>query len=370
MDVLWALEVVTVETKPGLLDSIVGLGHGSEHPIGDGAKMASLTIELFRERVAPIHLRFLLGRCGMNETRIRDSECDIGPGSEVSVTSEVIAPCSVRPAAMTRRLKHPVEQEHRDDQQSIRQPAAISANRYPSGPRAEAFGMTTRLHPAIRPAVLDDEGQTATRQTPVEPAFATPADADRLERTADALEANGFAVELLPNGAAARTRIRQLIADGCSILTSASETLRLTGVEADINSSDRYDAVKPRLARLDRATDGDRIRRDRAAPDVAVGSVVAVTEGGTVVIASASGSQLPAFAGGAGRTIWIVGAQKIVADLDAALRRIETYAYPLENARALAAYGRPSAINKLLVVNREPVQGRSTILLLREAIGF
>jgi L-lactate utilization protein LutC len=103
---------------------------------------------------------------------------------------------------------------------------------------------------------------------------------------------------------------------------------------------------------------------------VAVGSVHAVTETGSLVIASGSGSQLPGYAGGAARAIWIVGAQKIVPDLETGLRRVEEHCLPLESARTQAAYGSPSAINRLLVLNAELHPGRGVVLLLREAIGF
>jgi L-lactate utilization protein LutC len=121
---------------------------------------------------------------------------------------------------------------------------------------------------------------------------------------------------------------------------------------------------------MDRATGADDIRRLLASPDVVVGSVAAATETGSLVAASGSGSQLPSYAGGAARRIWVVGAQKIVPDLDAALRRIEKRALPLESDRTQAAYGWPSAINRLLVLNAEPYPGRGIVLLLREAIGF
>jgi hypothetical protein len=88
------------------------------------------------------------------------------------------------------------------------------------------------------------------------------------------------------------------------------------------------------------------------------------------VAASGSGSQLPAYSGGAGQAIWIVGAQKVVPDLDAALRRIEEYVLPLESVRTQQVYGRPSAVNRLLVLNAEPRPGRATVLLLRDKIGF
>ncbi|MFB8777469.1 LUD domain-containing protein [Streptomyces broussonetiae] len=200
--------------------------------------------------------------------------------------------------------------------------------------------------------------------------FAAPVSGERLERTVAALRAGGFDAELLPDAAAARARVRELIPEGASVFTGASETLRLSGVAEDIEASGRYQAIRPRVLEMDRATQSDRIRRMTAAPDVLVASVAAVTETGSLVIASGSGSQLPASAGGAARAIWVVGAQKVVPDLATALRRVEEHALPLENERALAAYGQPSAVNRLLVLNAEPRPGRGTVLLLREAVGF
>ena len=202
------------------------------------------------------------------------------------------------------------------------------------------------------------------------PLFADPAPAQRLERAAAALTAHGFTAEILDDAAAARTRIKDLIPEGASVFTGASETLRLSGIDADINASGRYQAIRPRLLAMDRVTEADDIRRLLACPDVAVGSVAALTETGSLVIASASGSQLPGYAGASRRAIWVVGAQKVVPDLSTALRRVEDHCLPLESARAQVAYGQPSAINRLLILNAEPYPGRGTVLLLREAIGF
>jgi len=188
--------------------------------------------------------------------------------------------------------------------------------------------------------------------------------------TDPALNAHGFTAEILNDAAAARARIRDLIPEGASVFTGASETLRLSGIDADINTSGRYQAIKPRVLAIDRATGADDIRRLLASPDVAVGSVHAVTETGSLVIASGSGSQLPGYAGGAARAIWIVGAQKVVPDLATALRRVEDHCLPLESARTRVAYGWPSAINRLLILHAEPYPGRGTVLLLRQTIGF
>ena len=200
--------------------------------------------------------------------------------------------------------------------------------------------------------------------------FTEPASAELLEQVADALRANGFAAEILDDASAARARVKDLVPEGASVLTGASETLRLSGIDEDLNASGRYDAIRPRILAIDRATGAEEIRKLVAVPDFVVNSVVAVTESGSLVLASGSGSQLPANAGGAAHAVWIVGAQKIVPDLNTALRRVQEHALPLENARAQALYGMPSAINRLLILNADPRPGRGTVLLIREAIGY
>ena len=200
--------------------------------------------------------------------------------------------------------------------------------------------------------------------------FTDPAPVERLERVAAALTANNFAVEILDDAATARTRVKDLIPEGASVFTGSSETLRLSGIDEDINNSGRYDAVRPRGLAMDRDTQMDEIRRLFASPDVIVGSVNAVTETGSLVIASATGSQLTGYVGGSARVIWVVGAQKVVPDLSTALRRVEDHCLPLENDRVRKVYGKSSAINRLLILNAEFHPGRGTVLLLREAIGF
>lgn len=200
--------------------------------------------------------------------------------------------------------------------------------------------------------------------------FTEPASATRLQRAASALASGGFAVEVLDDAAAARTRVRELIPAGTSVFTGASETLRLSGIEADVNDSGRYVAVKAQSAQLDRATQLTQIWQAISTPDVIVGSAQAVTETGALVIASASGSQLPGYSGAARRAIWIVGTQKVVPDVATALRRVEQHCLPLENDRARRVYGRPSALNRVLILHSEPEPGRGTVLLLREPIGF
>ncbi|HTJ34366.1 MAG TPA: LUD domain-containing protein [Dactylosporangium sp.] len=200
--------------------------------------------------------------------------------------------------------------------------------------------------------------------------FAEPASLESLERAAKALTEHGFAAEILDDAAAARARVADLIPAGATVFTGASETLRLSGIDADVNAGTAYDAVRPRVLAMDRAAQADEIRRATSVPDVVLGSVAAATETGSLVVASASGSQLPAYAGGAARVILVVGAQKVVPDLETAMRRVHEHSLPLESARAQLAYGQPSAVNRLLVLNADHHPGRVTVLLLRETIGF
>ncbi|MFJ3672519.1 LUD domain-containing protein [Streptomyces sp. NPDC090106] len=167
--------------------------------------------------------------------------------------------------------------------------------------------------------------------------------AEQLERVAAALRANGFAAEILDDATEARARVKDLLPQGARVLTGASETLRLSGINEDINAGGQYDAIRPRIPGIARATGADEIRRLVACPDVVVNSVAAVTETGSLVLASGSGSQLPAHEGGADHAVWIVGAQKVVPDLSTALRCIDEHALPLENARAQAVFGMPRA---------------------------
>jgi hypothetical protein len=200
--------------------------------------------------------------------------------------------------------------------------------------------------------------------------WGTIADDVRVKRTVAALEANGLSVRRASDAAGANRIVLDLIPDGSQVHHGASQSLDVVGITDEIDKSGRYEPLRPRIWSMDRETQGDEIRRLGAAPDVMLGSVHAVTETGSLVAASMSGSQLGPYVSGAGRVILVVGTQKIVADLEEGLHRIDEYAYPLEDARAQAAYGIHSGVNKVLVINREITPGRITIVLVDEVLGF
>jgi len=211
---------------------------------------------------------------------------------------------------------------------------------------------------------------TDRAESPASERFDTPADEREVRRTATALEANGFSVLRARDAAEARRIVLGLIPEGSKVHHGASQTLEVTGITHELETSGRYEPIRSRIRSMDRATQGDQIRREAAAPDVMLVSVQAVTETGSLVAASSGGSQLAAYVSGAGRVILDVGTQKIVVDLEEGLRRIYEYAFPLDDARAMAAYGTHSGVNKVLIINREVVPGRITVVLVDEALGF
>src|SRR2546421_4544986 len=200
--------------------------------------------------------------------------------------------------------------------------------------------------------------------------WGTRADDVRVKRTEAALEANGITVLRASDAAAAKRIVLDLIPDASPVHQGASQTLDVLGITYEIEKSGRYVALRPRIWSLDRETEAHEIRRLGAAPDVMLGSVHAVTETGSLLAASMSGSQLGPYVSGAGRVILVVGTQKIVPDLEEGLLRISEYAYRLEDARAQVAYGVRSAVNKVLIINREITPGRITVVLVDEVLGF
>ena len=192
----------------------------------------------------------------------------------------------------------------------------------------------------------------------------------QIERTVKALEANGMHALIAETGEDAKKLVLDLVPQGAEVYTNQSKTLEKLGLFDEFDKSDRYNAVRPKVMSLDRKTQSNEIRKLRTIPDYIVGSVHAITEDGKVLISSFGGSQLGPYASGAAKVIWVVGTQKLVKDLNEGFRRIEEYSYPLEDARLLTAMGIHTAIGKTLIVNREVVPGRITVVLVKEELGY
>ena len=192
---------------------------------------------------------------------------------------------------------------------------------------------------------------------------------DAVEQVATAIRAHNIEVVVVDTKDEARAAVLARIPEGSEVHSGKSKTIEELGLFAELMESGRYDAIRPRIFKLDRQTQGMEIRKLGSAPNFMVGSVSAITEDGALVAASATGSQLAAFASGAGRLILVVGSQKIVPDLDAALRRIDEVVFPYEDAQVLARLNVHTILEKVLIIYGEWTDGRTTVVLVREPVG-
>lgn len=204
--------------------------------------------------------------------------------------------------------------------------------------------------------------------------FGAVASREVVDRTVEALKKNGISATRVANNAEALKKALELIPAGAEVFTQASVTLEAIGLNKEINESGRYTSVRTQLMSLDRVKQAREQRKLGAAPDVAVGSAHAVTEGGSVLVASLTGSQLGTYSYGGGKVVFIVGAQKIVKDVDEGMKRIHEFVLPLESERARKAYGLPAEFqsypSKILLFNREIVPDRVHLILVEQCVGF
>src|SRR5882672_7680915 len=196
--------------------------------------------------------------------------------------------------------------------------------------------------------------------------FTTLPDDQTLASAVVALEEHGFSVEVVDDLDAARQAVLARIPHGASVMTNTSMTLTQAGIDDAINDGGPYDSARNKMATLDFATQLQEMKEVGGQPDYALGSVHAITRDGTLVIASASGSQLASYVWGAANVIVVVGAQKLVSSAEEARERIVEHSLPLEDARAYAVYGQNSQIGKLLEIHQE-FPGRIHVVLVRQS---
>jgi hypothetical protein len=200
--------------------------------------------------------------------------------------------------------------------------------------------------------------------------FARLASDEQIQRTAQALEKNNIKTLIAENGEDAKRMFFELVPEGAEVFLGSSVTLEKLGIKDEIDKSGKYNALRPKMFAMDRATQGREIRKLGGAPDYAAGSVHAVTEDGQVMIGSNTGSQLGPYASGAGKVIWVVGAQKLVKDIAEGMRRLEEYIVPLEDVHMQELYNVHTYMSKLLIVNREIRPDRITMIIVKEELGF
>src|SRR6266699_1318317 len=210
-----------------------------------------------------------------------------------------------------------------------------------------------------------DPGMTQVRED-----FASPAPEETLQRVAERMRERNIEVVVVDDGDQARKVVLERLPEGAEVHSGKSKTLQDAGIFDAVHDASRYDALRPRIFKMDRQTQAREIRKLISGPDFMLGSVNAVTEDGVLVAASASASQLGPYASTAGKVILVVDSQKIVPDLERALSRISDYVLPWEDAQVRKVMNIGSFVGKILLVEREWVDGRMTVILVRQPIGI
>jgi hypothetical protein len=199
-------------------------------------------------------------------------------------------------------------------------------------------------------------------------------DTDQLQRTVEAVQARGIKVAFVATKEAALAKLQSLIPAGAVVMTGGSVTLTQIGFDAMLISGNHpwRNFKADLLAEKDPAKQFT-MRLQGTQAEYFLGSVNAISETGELVFASATGSQLPAYAFTSRNVIWVAGAQKIAATLDEALKRVREYVLPMEDQRQKNAGNKNGTfIGRILILEREPAYLRRnlTLILVNEVLGF
>src|SRR5687768_17520982 len=175
--------------------------------------------------------------------------------------------------------------------------------------------------------------------THASPRFTALPDDVTLAATVVALEEHGFSVEVVDDFDAARKAVLARIPEGSTVMTNTSVTLEETGIAEAINDGGPYESARNKVMALDFGTPLAEKEAGGGQAEDGLGRVHAVTRDGTLVIASASGSQLAPYAWGAANVIFVVGAQKLVPTVEAGRERIFKHSLDRKSTRLNSSHG-------------------------------
>jgi L-lactate utilization protein LutB len=198
--------------------------------------------------------------------------------------------------------------------------------------------------------------------------FPTP---DIIEGTIIAVEKRGIQVLPVADGDEALAVLERIIPLNAEIMTGSSTTLIEIGFEDYlVREKNRWKILHTEINAENDSEKRAEMRRKSVAADYFISGANAIAQTGEIVACDASGSRVGAWPFAAGHLILVVGINKIVPTLEDALKRVRLYAYPLENVRAKKVYGTPSVIGKCVILAHERVEGRITLILVNESLGY
>ena len=196
-------------------------------------------------------------------------------------------------------------------------------------------------------------------------------DEKELKQTIDNIKSRGINVILVNSKSEALEKIKEFIPKGASIANGGSTTLEQIGFidylkEGSHGWKNLHEEV---LGEKDNVKQAD-LRRRMVTADYFFGSVNAISRNGELVACDATGSRVTAYPFAAKNLILVSGYQKITNNLDDAFKRVREHVFPLENERAKKAYGMGSTFGKWVIIEHEIFKNRTTLILVKEKLGF
>ncbi|MFZ0006116.1 lactate utilization protein [Methanoregula sp.] len=196
-------------------------------------------------------------------------------------------------------------------------------------------------------------------------------DTDVVDITVQAIKKRGIKVILAADGDEALAVIRKLIPSGSEVMSGSSTTLIEIGFEDYVaRGTSGWILLHTKINAEDDPVKRAEIRRKSVTADYFISSANAIAQTGEIVSCDATGSRVGAWPYAAGHLILVAGINKIVPTVEDALQRIRTYVFPLENVRAMKAYGTQSMIGKCVILANEKQEGRITLILVSESLGY
>lgn len=186
--------------------------------------------------------------------------------------------------------------------------------------------------------------------------------------------------------AQARTEVLAMISGPCSVIRCGSESVGSLGLWDDIAALPQVDLINPYEAGITPAEGMARRVRGMTA-DIMLSSCNAVTLDGRLVNLDGMGNRVAAMIFGPKKVILVVGMNKVVSDLDAAMARIRDFAAPTNNLRlhrAMPSHEPPCVedgrchacrsehkiCNAWTIIEGQKIPGRIHVKLVGEDLGY
>lgn len=153
---------------------------------------------------------------------------------------------------------------------------------------------------------------------------------EKLEITAKALEKNNMQAFVVENCEQAVQKVSELLSEGETISCGGSVTLSESGV-LDLMKSGKYNFLD--RSKCTTREETEEIYRKAFSADTYLTSANAVTMNGELYNVDGNSNRVAAIAYGPKSVIFVVGCNKIVADLDEAVIRVKKVAAPANTTR-------------------------------------